>query len=83
MITLYARRLCPYCIRVERKLKALDLDYEKRHVSWIPPLRSEVKKLTGQAQVPVLVDPEHGIDGMNESGDIIAYLEETYGSGSS
>jgi glutaredoxin 3 len=79
MITLYARRLCPYCMRVERKLKALDLDYEKRHVSWIPPLRSAVAEISGQTQVPVIVDPEHGIEGMNESGEIIAYLEETYG----
>jgi glutaredoxin 3 len=29
--------------------------------------------------VPVLVDPEHGVDGMPESDDIVDYLYETYG----
>ncbi|NIS35223.1 MAG: glutaredoxin, partial [Actinobacteria bacterium] len=29
--------------------------------------------------VPVLVDPEHGVEGMPESDDIVAYLEQTYG----
>jgi glutathione S-transferase len=80
MITLYARRLCPYCMRVERTLQELDLDYEKQYVSWIPPLRSDVKAVSGQTQVPVIVDPEHGVEGLNESSDIVAYLDETYGS---
>jgi glutathione S-transferase len=31
--------------------------------------------------VPVLVDTEHGVEGMPESDDIVAYLEETYGAG--
>lgn len=79
MITLYARRFCPYCRKVERKLQALDLEYDKQYVSWIPPLRSEVNAISGQSQVPVLVDPDHGVEGMTESSDIVAYLEETYG----
>jgi glutaredoxin 3 len=39
-----------------------------------------VKEITGQTEVPVLVDHENGIDGMHESDDIVRYLEETYGS---
>jgi len=31
--------------------------------------------------VPVLVDHDEGVDGMPESDDIVAYLEETYGDG--
>jgi glutathione S-transferase len=31
--------------------------------------------------VPVLVDTEHGVEGMPESDDIVAYLEETYDAG--
>ena len=81
MITLYARRLCPYCWKVKRKLRALDLEYETRYVSFIKPLRTEVKELTGETMVPVIVDPEGGVEGMNESDDIVAYLEETYGEG--
>lgn len=79
MITLYARRLCPFCVRVKRTLKALDLEYETRYVSFVPALRSTVKEISGQSKVPVIVDPEHGVEGMNESRDIVAYLEETYG----
>ena len=81
MITLYARRLCPYCWKVARKLRELDLEYETEYVSFIPPLRSEVRAISGQTQVPVIVDPAHDVDGMNESDDIVAYLEETYGEG--
>jgi glutathione S-transferase len=32
--------------------------------------------------VPVLVDEDHGIEGMSESDDIVEYLEETYGGAS-
>lgn len=81
MITLYARRLCPYCWRVKRKLDALGVDYETAYVSFLPFRRSEVKAISDQSQVPVIVDTEHEVTGMNESSDIVAYLEETYGAG--
>jgi glutathione S-transferase len=41
--------------------------------------RTEVEEVSGQTGVPVLVDPEHGVEGMPESDDIVEYLEETYG----
>jgi glutathione S-transferase len=37
--------------------------------------------VSGQTGVPVLVDEEHGVEGMAESDDIVAYLERTYGDG--
>jgi glutathione S-transferase len=40
--------------------------------------RDEVQQVSGQTGVPVLVDNEHGIEGMPESDDIVEYLEETY-----
>lgn len=42
-------------------------------------LRFEVRSVSGQSGVPVLVDSEHGIEGMAESDDIVTYLENTYG----
>ena len=81
MITLYARRLCPYCWKVKRKLRELDVAYEVEYVSFVRPLRSEVKRISGQSRVPVIMDSDHGVEGMAESADIVAYLEETYGSG--
>ena len=80
MIELYTMPFCPYCQKVKRKLAELDLDYDSHRVSMLRPLRTEVEEVSGQSRVPVLVDTEHGIDGMAESDDIIAHLEETYGS---
>ncbi len=78
MLELYRLRGCPYCAKVEKKLNELDLRYETHDVNPIRRLRSEVKEVSGQTGVPVLVDPEHGVDGMAESTDIVNYLEETY-----
>lgn len=80
MIELYVMPLCPYCKKVKQKLDELDLDYASHRVSMLRSRRTEIKEISGQNRVPVLVDTEHGIDGMAESDDIIAYLEETYGS---
>jgi glutaredoxin 3 len=79
VLELYVQPLCPYCKTVERALADLGLDYETHRVSFFKFRRSEVRAVSGQSQVPVLVDPEHGVDGMNESGDIVDYLYETYG----
>ncbi|WP_136601457.1 glutaredoxin family protein [Salinigranum halophilum] len=79
MLELYRLPGCPYCAKVERKLDELGLEYERHTVLPFRFLRFEVKSVSGQAGVPVLVDPEHGIDGLAESDDIVAYLEEAYG----
>ncbi|MFA9418372.1 glutathione S-transferase N-terminal domain-containing protein [Natrinema sp. HArc-T2] len=79
MLKLYSLTECPYCAKVERKLDALDLEYERYSVSLLRFRRSEVKEVSGQSGVPVLVDPENGVTGMAESADIVAYLERTYG----
>lgn len=79
MRTLYVQPLCPYCRNVKRTLEDLGLDYETERVSFFKFRRDEVREVSGQSQVPVLVDPEHGVDGMNESSDIVDYLYETYG----
>lgn len=79
MLELYVQPLCPYCKKVERALADLGLDYETHRASFFKFRRSEVRAVSGQSQVPVLVDPEHGVDGMNQSGDIVDYLYETYG----
>ena len=78
MLELYRLPGCPYCAKVGRKLEALGLDYEAHSVLPFRFLRFEVKALSGQSGVPVLVDPEHGIEGLAESDDIVAHLENTY-----
>jgi len=81
-ITLYELEGCPYCTIVADKLEALGLEYDSVRVPSSHAQRDEVKEVSGQTGVPVLVDEEHGVEGMPESDDIVEYLDETYGSGS-
>jgi len=80
-LTLYELEGCPYCAKVRDKLADLDLEYDSVMVPRSHSERTEVEEISGQTGVPVLVDPEHDVDGMPESDDIVAYLEETYGNG--
>jgi len=79
-LELYELPGCPFCAKVKRKLDELDLDYVSHEVPRSHAAREEVEAVSGQTGVPVLVDPDHGVEGMPESDDIVAYLEETYGS---
>ncbi|WP_353634108.1 glutathione S-transferase family protein [Halobacterium sp. NMX12-1] len=79
MRTLYVQPLCPYCRKVKRALGDLGLNYETERVSFFKFRRDEVREVSGQSAVPVLVDPDHGVEGMSESDDIVEYLYETYG----
>jgi glutaredoxin 3 len=69
---------CPFCAKVRERLNELEIEYNSHSVPSSHAERTEVEELTGQTEVPVIVDPDHDIDGMNESDDIITYLEETY-----
>lgn len=79
MLELYSLTGCPYCAKVERELDGLGVPYERHEVAPLRFLRSEVKEVSGQTGVPVIADPEKGVDGMAESDDIVAYLKRTYG----
>jgi len=79
-LTLYELPGCPYCAKVKTKLSDLSLDYESIEVPRSHDERTEVEEVSGQTGVPVLVDPDNGIEGMPESDDIVAYLDRTYGS---
>jgi glutathione S-transferase len=80
-IELYELEGCPYCAKVTNKLEELGLEYESHMVPRAHGERTEVEELSGQTGVPVLVDHDHGVEGMPESDDIVDYLEETYGGG--
>lgn len=77
-LILYELPGCPYCAKVIDKLDELGLEYESRTVPRSRGDRTEVKEVSGQAGVPVLIDEAHGIDGMPESDDIVAHLEANY-----
>ncbi len=77
-ITLYELEGCPYCAKVKDKLAEIGLEYDSVMVPRSHDERDEVKEVSGQTGVPVLVDEAHGVEGMPESDDIVEYLEETY-----
>ncbi len=78
-LELYELDGCPYCAKVIRKLDELGLEYDSHMVPRSHDERTEVQEVSGQTGVPVLVDDEHGVEGMPESDDIVEYLEQTYG----
>ncbi|WP_251341734.1 glutathione S-transferase N-terminal domain-containing protein [Haloplanus halophilus] len=78
-LELYELPGCPYCAKVKTKLDELGLEYVSHEVPRSHSERTEVEEVSGQTGVPVLVDPDHGVEGMSESDDIVAYLEKTYG----
>ena len=77
-LILYELPGCPYCAKVINKLDELGLEYESREVPRSHSERTEVKDVSNQTGVPVLIDEEHDIDGMPESDDIVAHLDEHY-----
>ena len=78
-LELYELEGCPFCAKVKDKLDELGLEYDSHMVPSSHDERTEVEAVSGQTGVPVLVDHEHDVEGMAESDDIVAYLEETYG----
>lgn len=76
-IELYQLEGCPWCEKVEDHLDALDVGFETVCVETLHSDRDEVKAVSGQRQVPVLVDEERGVT-MPESSNIIEYLDATY-----
>jgi glutaredoxin 3 len=74
-LTLYTTPFCPYCDRVKDELERRALEYEEVRVAGIRGLREEVRRLSGQSRVPVLVD-----DGVvvHDSARILDYLKRKY-----
>jgi glutathione S-transferase len=77
-ITLYRLQACPFCERVVRKLDEYDLEYQSRFVEPLHSKRDVVKRVAGSRTVPAIVDERTGVT-MSESGNIVEYLDATYG----
>jgi glutaredoxin len=75
-ITLYALDGCPYCEKVHDALQEADLDYETTWTEALHSKRNEVKRVSGQRAVPVIVDDDRGVT-MAESANILDYVEKT------
>jgi glutathione S-transferase len=79
-LALYYDEYCPYCMRVLRTLRALDVQLELRNVRRDPQHLRELVAARGRGTVPVLrIHRAEGDEWMPESADIIAYLERRFG----
>ena len=75
-IELYALDGCPYCEKVHDALEDAGVDYETHWTEGPHSKRNEVKRVSGQRGVPVLVDEDRGVT-MSESDNILEYVERT------
>ena len=75
-ITLYALDGCPWCEKVHDALEENGIDYGTEWVEGLHSKRDEVRRVSGQRGVPVLVDDERGVT-MAESANILEYVETT------
>jgi glutaredoxin len=75
-LTLYALDGCPWCEKVHDALEEHGIDYETEWVEALHSERDEVRRVSGQRAVPVLVDDERGVT-MAESANIVEYVEST------
>ncbi|MDL5360949.1 glutaredoxin family protein [Halalkalicoccus sp. NIPERK01] len=76
-VTLYQLDGCPYCEKVADRLDELGVEYETVWTEALHSKRDEVKRVSGQRAVPVLVDEEYGIT-MPESDRILEFAERSY-----
>ena len=76
LLELYQFEQCPYCSKVRKQLTEMQIDFVARQVK-PNGAREKPKELTGETQVPVLVDPNTDTV-INESDEVVEYLKETY-----
>ena len=77
-LTLYRLEGCPFCEFVVDELEELGVDYDSVWVEGPHSERDEVRAVSGQRQVPVVVDEEYGVV-MSQSARILEFLAATYG----
>jgi glutaredoxin len=75
-LRLYALDGCPWCEKVSDALDDTGIEYETEWVDALHSDRDEVKRVSGQRGVPVLIDEERGVT-MAESANILQYVERT------
>lgn len=79
-LKLYQFKACPFCVKVRRVMKRLNLPIETRETKFTGPYRSELIEMGGKAKVPCLrITKDDGkYEWMYESSKIISYLETRF-----
>ncbi|WP_144796681.1 glutaredoxin family protein [Halorubrum depositum] len=75
-IRLYALDGCPWCEKVSDALDDAGIEYETEWVDALHSDRDDVKRVSGQRGVPVLIDEDRGVT-MAESANIVEYVDRT------
>jgi glutaredoxin len=80
-LVLYQFQTCPFCIKVRQEMRRLSLNIERRDAQHEGPHRDELVTGGGKAMVPCLkiVAADGSTRWLYESGAIIAYLRERFG----
>lgn len=73
--SLYQFAACPFCIKVRRTMRKLNLPIELRDAKNDPTIKAELLSKGGSPKVPCL---RIGDSWMYESNDIIHFLEEKF-----
>jgi len=76
-VTLYQLDGCPFCEKVADRLDEVGVDYDTIWVDAMHSDRNEVKRVSGQRGVPVLIDEDRGVT-MAESDNIVEFADRTY-----
>ncbi len=79
-LALYHYQACPFCVKVRRRIRRLNLPIELRDAKRNPEWKRELVEKGGKEQVPCLrIRNEDGSERwLYESSDIIAWLEERF-----
>jgi Glutaredoxin and related proteins len=74
-LVLYSLEACPECTAIREKLAELELTYVCVNVSPAKAKRDQLRRLTGQDSVPVLVD---GDKILTADDNILEFLVQNY-----
>lgn len=79
-LKLYQFKACPFCVKVRRAMKRLNLPIETREAKNEGPVRSELIAQGGKAKVPCLrIESDDGsYQWMYESKVIVEYLQKRF-----
>jgi len=79
-LQLYVKTLCPFCVRVQHRMAALDVAIALKNIFLNPSHRSELMSGGGIQMVPCLriASADGTVEWLYESADIVRYLEQRF-----
>ncbi|UCE88544.1 MAG: glutathione S-transferase N-terminal domain-containing protein [Pseudomonadota bacterium] len=80
MLVLFCFAECPYCYRVQRAIRRLNLNVALRDIHHDPVAHDELLRGGGKEQVPCLriEEPDGGTVWLYESADIVRFLRQRF-----